>query len=224
MKSILFLVMTAGAGVVGAIEPWRTPEVNSLNRLPARSIVIPCQSEEVALNLAKGIGSKTDSTWIQSLNGEWDFRWKRSPWIKEWEKTSKIAVPGCWQLQGGYDPALYVNVRFPIGFDGSGDPMVEAPEGYTAREYPNPVGLYSCRFKLPWSWRSRRTVIHFGGVSSAFYLRVNGREVGYSEDSRLPAEFDLTPYLNVFGENTVEVEVYKHSDGTYLEWSKRVRP
>ena len=217
MKSILFLVMTAGAGVVGAIEPWRTPEVNSLNRLPARSIVIPCQSEEVALNLAKGIGSKTDSTWIQSLNGEWDFRWKRSPWIKEWEKTSKIAVPGCWQLQGGYDPALYVNVRFPIGFDGSGDPMVEAPEGYTAREYPNPVGLYSCRFKLPWSWRSRRTVIHFGGVSSAFYLRVNGREVGYSEDSRLPAEFDLTPYLNVFGENTVEVEVYKHSDGTYLE-------
>ena len=217
LKLSVLLAAAAFAGVVGAIEPWRTPEVNSINRLPARSVVVPCETEEIALDVIQGFASKTNSRWIKSLNGEWDFKWKRSPYAKEWEKISKITVPGCWQLQGEYDPALYVNVRFPIGFDGSGDPMIEAPEGYTAREYPNPVALYTCKFKRPWRWWFRRTVIHFGGVSSAFYLRVNGKEVGYSEDSRLPAEFDLTPYLNVFGENTIEVEVYKHSDGTYLE-------
>ena len=134
LKISLLLAAAAFAGVVGAIEPWRTPEVNSINRLPARSVVVPCETEEIALDVIQGFASKTNSRWIKSLNGEWDFKWKRSPYAKEWEKTSKISVPGCWQLQGGYDPALYVNVRFPIGFDGSGDPMVEAPEGYTARE------------------------------------------------------------------------------------------
>lgn len=217
LKLPFLLATVAFAGAVGAVEPWRTPDVNAVNRLPARSIVVPCETEEIALDVIQGFASKTNSRWIKSLNGEWDFKWKRSPFAKEWEKSSRITVPGCWQLQGEYDPALYVNTRFPIGFDGSGDPMVEAPEGYTSREYPNPVALYTCEFSLPLIWNSRRTVIHFGGVGSAFYLRVNGREVGYSEDSRLPAEFDITPYLNSFFSNTIEVEVYKHSDGTYLE-------
>ena len=88
---------------------------------------------------------------------------------------------------------------------------------YTSYEYRNPVGLYTTTFKRPWRWWFRRTVLRFEGVSSAFFVRVNGKEVGYSEDSRLPAEFDISPYLRWFGRNTIEVEVYKHSDGTYLE-------
>ena len=128
--------------LAAALAPWQDPQINEINRLPARGVSIPCETEQLAFDILGGERDKFESRWLQSLNGEWDFKWKREP-KRDWEKSAKIAVPGCWQLQGGYDPALYVNVRFPIGFDGSGDPMVEAPEGYTAREYPNPVGLYS---------------------------------------------------------------------------------
>ena len=197
-------------------QPWQDPAVNEINRLPARNLVIPCETEEIAIGIARGEKSKYESRYAMSLNREWDFKWKPSP-EGEWLKTAKIAVPGCWQLQGAYDPPLYVNTRYPIGFDGTGDPMVKPPDGYTAEKFPNPVGLYTTTFKRPWRWYFRRTVLRFYGVSSAFYVRVNGKAVGYAEDSRLPSEFDISPYLKWFGENKVEVEVYKHSDGTYLE-------
>jgi len=81
----------------------------------------------------------------------------------------------------------------------------------------NPVGLYTTTFACPSDWCGRRTVLRFHGVSSAFYVRVNGQTVGYAEDSRLPSEFDLTPYLKDSGANKLEVEVYKHCDGSYIE-------
>lgn len=198
-----------------ALAPWLTPEVNSINRLPARSIVIPCETEDKAFDIQELERPREDSKWIQSLNGQWDFKWKSNP-SNDWEKTGKIKVPGCWQLQGEYDPPLYINIKYPFSATPP-NAMGEVPADYTSFKYRNPVGLYTCKFKRPWSWWFRRTVIHFGGVSSAMYVRVNGKEVGYSEDSRLPAEFDLTPYLKVFGENTLEVEVYKHCDGSFLE-------
>ena len=196
--------------------PWADPSVNAINRLPARAIAVPCESSAMALKIAKGECARTESKWLTSLNGTWDFKWKSDVRSSAWEKVSKLAVPGCWQLQGDFDPPLYTNITFPIPSDGSGDPMLDPPTNYTSRIFRNPVGLYSRTFALPASWKGRRTVIHFGGVSSAMYVRLNGKDVGYSEDSRLPAEFDLTPYL-CEGENALEVEVLKHCDGTFLE-------
>ena len=202
--------------VAAALAPWQDPQVNSINRLPARTMAFPSETEQLAIDIAQWKKPKEASRWVMCLDREWDFKWKRTPG-REWEKSAKIKVPSCWQLQGEYDPALYSNMTYPIQFNLAGDPMVEPPKDYTSFEYRNPVGLYRTTFKRPWRWWFRRTVIRFDGVSSAFYLRVNGKDVGYSEDSRLPAEFDISPYLKWFGTNEIEVEVYKHSDGTYLE-------
>ena len=210
------VALFAVAGVATAKEVWRDPGVVEQNRLPARSIMVPCESAKTALAVAKGEKPRTESKWLQSLNGDWGFKWKHDFYAKEWEKTAKIAVPGCWQLQGEYDPALYTNVTYPIHGWNEGDPYVEPPKDYTSHYYRNPVGLYSRSFSIPADWKGRRVVIHFGGVSSAMFLRVNGKEVGYSQDSRLPAEFDITPFLKD-GDNALEVEVLKHCDGSFLE-------
>ena len=204
--------------------PWMTPAVNSINRLPARAIAVPCESATKALMIAQGDLARTESKWLQSLNGVWGFKWKHTIDYPNWEKEGQITVPSCWQLQGDYDPALYVNSRFPIKDDGTGNPMLDPPQDYTSFYYRNPVGLYTCAFAVPADWKGRRVVIHFGGVSSAMYVRLNGKEIGYSEDSRLPAEFDLTPYIEFGGSfissaksgkiNTLEVEVLKQCDGT----------
>ena len=202
--------------LAAALAPWQDPSVNSINRLPARELIVPCETEELAIAIARGEKKKTESRWVIDLNGEWDFKWKREP-SREWEKSAKIKVPGCWQLQGDYDPPLYVNVRYPIAMDAPRVMTEPEDKNWTSYKYRNPVGLYTTTFKRPWRWWFRRTVMRFEGVSSAFYLRVNGKVAGYSEDSRLPSEFDISPYLKWFGVNTIEVEVYKHCDGTYLE-------
>ena len=212
--SCLFFV---GAAMTFAAEPWEDPAVNSLNRLPARGIAVPCETEDLAFDILQQKRPKGDSRWILPLDGEWDFSWKRSPECADWEKTARLAVPGCWQLQGVFDPPLYANVRYPIAKDAPRVMTAPADTNWTAMAYRNPVGLYKTTFTRPWRWWFRKTTLHFNGVSSAFYVRVNGKTVGYSEDSRLPSEFDLTPYLKWFGANTLEVEVYKHCDGTYLE-------
>ena len=207
----------AAAALQGvAKEMWQDPTVFEKNRLPARAVSVPCESRALALAIAKGEKPRTESKWLESLNGEWDFKWKRSIEVEGWDKTCKIAVPGCWQLQGEFDPALYTNSVYPIAGYKDGDPMTEPPKEYTSYKFRNPVGLYSRTFKLPSGWKGRRVIIHFGGVSSAMYLYVNGKEVGYSQDSRLPAEFDITPYLKD-GENALEVKVLKHCDGTFIE-------
>ncbi len=200
-----------------AAAPWENPQVNAINRLPARGVAVPCETEDLAFDILQQKRPKSDSRWILPLAGDWDFCWKRSPEVADWEKTARLAVPGCWQLQGVFDPPLYTNSRYPIAMDA---PRVSAPPAdtnWTAWAYRNPVGLYKTTFTRPWRWLFRKTTLHFDGVSSAFFVRVNGKAVGYAEDSRLPSEFDLTPYLKWFGKNTLEVEVYKHCDGTYLE-------
>ena len=217
MKTILFGAVLFGGAAVLAAEPWEDPSVNEINRLPARAISIPCESEDMAFDIVQMKRPKGDSRWVVSLNGEWDFKWKSATEVPDWEKAAKILVPGCWQLEGDYDPALYSNSVYPIAMDAPRVTKEPDDKTWTAYKYRNPVGLYTTTFKRPWRWWFRRTILHFNGVSSAFRVRVNGQDVGYGEDSRLPSEFDLTPYLKVFGSNTLEVEVYKHCDGTYLE-------
>ena len=201
-----------------AAAPWEDPAVNAINRLPARTFSVPCETEDLALDIMQNRRPKEASKWVLSLNGTWDFKWKSATSISDWEKTGKIKVPSCWQLEGEYDPPLYTNVRYPIAMDAPRVTKEPEDKSWTAHKYRNPVGLYTTTFRRPsWRWFFRRTILRFNGVSSAFFVRVNGKDVGYAEDSRLPSEFDLTPYLKWFGENTIEVEVHKHCDGTYLE-------
>lgn len=216
LRTLAFFALGVAPLVATAKEPWRDTSVNSINRLPARSVVVPCETKELALEIAKGEKTRYESKYLELLNGDWVFQWKHNAYTPAWEKSAAIKVPGCWQLQGEYDPPLYTNSVYPIFGYKIGDPMVTPPREYTSYYYRNPVGLYSRYFKVPAQWQGRRVVLHFGGFGSAMFVRVNGKEVGYAEDGRLPAEFDITPYL-IEGDNKLEAEVYKHSDGSFIE-------
>ena len=116
----------------------------------------------------------------------------------------KIEVPSNWTMQG-YDKPIYTNVRMPFV---PNPPFVPTED--------NPTGLYHHDFTIPEDWQDRQIIIHFAGVESAFYLWINGQKVGYSQGSRLPAEFDITPYLQL-GRNSLAAMVIRWSDGSYLE-------
>ena len=148
-----------------------------------------------------------EGDWLRSLNGTWQFRYFESPAALDTDRLSywdTIHVPGNIELQG-YGVPVYVNMRneFP-----SHPPQVPA-------EY-NPVGLYRRTFTIPSHWQGRRVIIKFGAVKSAMYLAVNGHTLGYSEDSKTPAEWDITRYLRP-GENEVQVRVVRWCNGSYLE-------
>ncbi|MBQ3746686.1 MAG: beta-galactosidase, partial [Kiritimatiellae bacterium] len=157
---------------------------------------------------------REDSPYVMSLNGDWEFEWRARP-DSAAVRRGRIAVPGCWQLQGDYDPPIYTNYTYPH-VNNPPHIMEDPPTNFTQYVYRNPLGVYRRTFKLPDRWKGRRIVMRFNGVASAFFLRMNGREVGYAEDSRMPAEFDVTPYLDKSG-NLVEVSVYRWCDGSYLE-------
>ena len=190
-----------GKGVAGisggAAMPWEDESISEINRLPARSRLDPVRAD--------------GSCAVISLDGEWDFEWRCGGEVR----CGKIAVPGCWQLQGKFDPPQYVAHGYIFKYD---PPRVdsEPPKDWTTYRYRNPYGIYWRGFTIPESWRGRRVVLRLNGYSSAVYVRLNGRDVGYGEDGRLPSEFDLTPYL-VGGENKLELEVRKFSDGSYVE-------
>ena len=158
-------------------------------------------------------GNRQESPYYRSLNGQWRFSYVKNPDsvpnsfyrddhdLDDWDE---IEVPGNWTMQG-YDKPIYTNVKMPIP---TAPPFVPQED--------NPTGLYQRTFNIPEDWHERQIFVSFDGVESAFYLWVNGQKVGYSQGSRLPAEFDLTPYLRP-GENSMVVMVIRWSDGSYLE-------
>ena len=183
---------------------WQTPSVSSINRMAAHSPLSSWRGE------AEALANKTSPSLI-SLDGQWQFYLFDRPeevpesWLHADSGSEQdITVPGNWQLQG-YDYPIYTNVKYPFPCN---PPLV--PED-------NPTGCYSRVFDLPDSWRDNgSTRIVFNGVNSAFYLWCNGQRVGYSQDSRLPAEFDLTPWLQA-GRNRLSVIVLRWCDGSYME-------
>ncbi|MBX3097742.1 MAG: DUF4981 domain-containing protein, partial [Fimbriimonadaceae bacterium] len=188
---------------------WEDPNVVGINKLPPRATQWPFPEAASATKAE----SKADSPWVMSLNGEWKFRWAGSPDQRpvgfhesrfEDRDWRNIPVPGCWETNG-YGVPIYTNVRYPHS------PTPPSP----GRSY-NPTGWYRHSFQVPESWKGGQVRIRFGGVYSGFVLWLNGREVGYSEDSKGPAEFDLTPFL-VPGENKLAMEVYRWTDGSFLE-------
>jgi len=187
-----------------ASPDWQTPSVSSVNRMPAHSPLSSWRGEAGAL-------ANKPSESLISLDGQWQFCLYDRPeevpgsWLhSDSGLEQNISVPGNWQLQG-YDYPIYTNVKYPFPCN---PPLV--PE-------KNPTGCYSRIFDLPDNWRDNgSTRIVFDGVNSAFYLWCNGHKVGYSQDSRLPAEFDLTPWLQA-GSNRLCVIVLRWCDGSYME-------
>lgn len=197
---------------------WENETINAINKEKARSSWMPYADAVQAL-----AGEWGNSPYYYNLNGTWKFNWVKHPDLRPKDFYSRgydvswwddLVVPSCWQMKG-YGIPIYTNVTFPHA---AKPPyiMEPVPADYTKYEYPNPVGSYVREFTVPAEFAGRRTFIHFAGVESAMYLWVNGKKVGYSEDSRLPAEFDITGYL-IPGSNTLAVEVYQWSDGSYLE-------
>ncbi|MBR6809163.1 MAG: beta-galactosidase subunit alpha, partial [Clostridia bacterium] len=176
-----------------------------LYRLPMRTTFVPFSDEKSALT-----GERALSPYFYLLNGQWDFTFYRS-WLAVKELSGEqgdgekgtIRVPGVWQLQG-YDKPQYTNVRYPIPYD---PPYV--PDDTC-------VGVYERTFVLPESFRGRQTVLRFDGVSSSFYVYVNGELAGYGTCPHLCSEFDITEKIRE-GENRLKVVVLQYSCGTYME-------
>ena len=191
------------------VNDWENPRVVGRNKEPGHVPLVPYTDIHSAL-----IGKRENSPYWRSLNGTWKFRWAPNPdaapddlYLVDLDDSDwdEIPVPANWQLHG-YDVPMYTNVQYPFPIDNL--PGVPHDD--------NPVGSYRTTFNVPMKWDDRRIFIVFEGVDSAFYLWVNGQEVGYSQDSRLPAEFDITPYVKA-GKNVLAVRVYRWSDGSYLE-------
>ncbi|WP_372753218.1 glycoside hydrolase family 2 TIM barrel-domain containing protein [Labilibaculum sp.] len=187
---------------------WENQQVFQMNKEEARASFIPYASVDQAL-----ADKQWESTFFQSLNGKWKFNLSHNPserpfyFFKDDYDTSdwtEIKVPSNWEIEG-FDVPIYTNKKYP---------HEKTPP--TIQDDYNPVGSYKRTFTIPSDWKDKETYIHFGAVSSAFYVWVNEQKVGYSEDSKTPAEFNITDYLKE-GENTVAVEVYRWSDASYLE-------
>jgi len=189
------------------MHDWIDPQVVSRNRLQPHTDVLPYPDRETALD-----GDRTATPWFRSLNGQWAFDLVPTPEdapadfaepgfdASDWDD---IEVPINWQA-AGYGGPHYTNVIYPFPVD---PPHVPTD---------NPTGCYRQTFHVDEDWDGRQIRLHFEGVDSAFHLWVNGERVGYSEGARLPAEFDVSDYVEP-GENTVAVRVYKWTNGSYLE-------
>ena len=205
-------VWRAGIAVEAQAPPlleWQDPAIVGVNKEPARATFTAYPTEALAR-----AGRREASPFYQSLNGGWKFHWVPKPADRpvgfyrvgyDDSAWKTIPVPSNWQFEG-YDVPIYVNITYPWG----------VPDPPRIPAHNNPVGSYRTRFTVPASWDGRDVYLTFDGVESAFYLWVNGGRVGYSEDSRLPAEFNITKYLRA-GENLLAVEVYRWSDASYLE-------
>ncbi|WP_445733085.1 glycoside hydrolase family 2 TIM barrel-domain containing protein [Mariniflexile sp.] len=220
IKKLLILIGVLNTlNSIGQTPPEiQDPYTIGINKLPPRTYIWPSESIESA--------SKTNyesSNWTQSLNGDWRFHWSKDPESRpadfykpafDSKNWSQIPVPSTVERQG-YGVPLYVNVAYPFKVN---PPRVmdEPDSSYTSFKQRNPVSSYIRKFNVPKNWADKQIIIHFAGISSAAFVWINGQKVGYTQGSRLPAEFDITSYL-IQGENSVAVEVYKYCDGSYLE-------
>ncbi len=188
---------------------WEDNHVLQINREPARAYFIP---------YAKQQGDR-----MVSLNGTWQFRWTKTPdeRIRDFYRTDfdastwdKLAVPANWEVNG-YGTPIYISAGYPFKID---PPYVmrEPKKEWTTYVERNPTGQYRRTFTIPDAWQKGQTFLRFEGVMSAFYVWINGQRVGYSQGSMEPSEFNITNYIKK-GENQIAIEVYKYSDGSYLE-------
>ena len=205
-----WVTLTLGAQT---FQEWKDPRINAVNRAPMHANYFAYESDDVA---KKGI--KENSSNFMSLNGVWKFNWVKDAdsrptdfWKtgfndKGWDD---IPVPGVWELHGYGDP-IYVNIGYAWRNQFENNPPFVPTEN-------NHVGSYRKEIMVPVSWKGKDIIAHFGSVTSNLYLWVNGKYVGYSEDGKLEAEFNLTPYLKPGQKNLIAFQVFRWCDGTYLE-------
>ena len=186
-------------------EPWMDLQVNEINRLPVHTSFI-----------AQDENSATMSRFL-SLDGDWKFHWvanlNERPtdfWRLDLDDSTwgTMPVPGMWELNGYGDP-VYVNIGFPWRDNWKNDPPRVPVQD-------NHVGTYRRHITLPAEWKGKQVIAHFGSVTSNINLWVNGQFVGYAEDSKTAAEFDITPYVHE-GDNLLAFQVMRWCDGTYSE-------
>jgi beta-galactosidase len=194
----------------GGARTWVAPEINQMNRLPARatSYTFPDAASALAQD-------RQQSPWFKLLNGTWDFQLAPCPeavpeafiqpqFDASQEGWRPLPVPSNWTMHG-FDKPHYTNITMPFPQE---PPRV--PE-------ENPTGLYRTQFDVPANWNERRIVLHFGGAESVLYVYVNGQPVGMSKDTRLPSEFDITPFVQAGQTNTLAAVVVKWSDASFIE-------
>jgi beta-galactosidase len=210
---IMILFIATATGRQQPAPEWENPKIFSVNAEAMRATFIPYPDAASALK-----NDKKFSTFYQSLNGPWKFNWVTKPTdrpvdffkpdydVSGWKQ---IPVPSNWEFHG-YGVPIYVNSSYEWVKPPSQPDPPHVPHDY------NPVGSYRRNFTIPDSWKSMQVFVHFGAVKSAFYVWINGYYAGYSEDSKTPAEWDITPYLRP-GTNSIALEVYRWSDGSYLE-------
>ena len=205
----LCLPLMAGAQA----NEWLDPTVNQVNRLPMHAAYFAYEDRELA-----DAGDPRQSDNYMSINGTWKFNWVRHADQRPTDfyavgyddrDWGTMPVPGIWEVNGYGDP-LYVNQPYAWHNQFKNNPPLVPTE-------ENHVGSYRREVVVPASWRGKDIIAHFGSVTSNLYLWVNGKYVGYSEDSKLEAEFDLTRYLKPGERNLIAFQVFRWCDGTYLE-------
>ncbi len=211
MKRLIAIAMASISTLLASAQhDWENPHVFGINKLPYHATLqLPSRENECKE--------------IVSLDGKWAFHWSKDPdsrptefYRNDYDISSwdKIDVPGNWQMQG-YGKPIYTNIPYPFKRN---EPSVtsEPPRDWYAYDHRNPVGSYVTSFDVTKEMLSQNLILHFGGVKSAMYVWVNGKQVGYSQNSMSPAEFDVTSFVHE-GKNRLAVEVYRWSDGSYLE-------
>lgn len=212
MKRVGLFIVSLGMLLGGYSQQhdWENHHVLQINREPARAGFIPFGNQK---------GDR-----MLSLDGTWRFRWTKTPEerVLDFYRTdfddatwTNFPVPANWEVNG-YGTPIYASAGYVFRID---PPYVmkEPKKKFTTYEERNPVGQYRRSFLLPDEWtKEGQTFLRFDGVMSAFYVWINGERVGYSEGSMEASEFNITPYLHA-GENQIAVEVYRYSDGSYLE-------
>lgn len=211
---VLFTLLVKAQNLPSELQ---TPEIVSVNRLPMRANAYAFESRALAEKRAK-----EKSAYFISLNGSWKFNWVKDPRKRPMDffqanyddsKWDNFKVPANWETNG-YGTPIYVNQ--PYEFAGRQLTGSRMNPPFDIPVDNNPVGSYRKKITIPESWDGRQIFISLGAVKSAFFIWVNGKKVGYSEDSKLAAEFDITKYVKA-GENLIALQVYRWSDGSYLE-------
>ena len=212
-RFILPILAAASMSLCAATPEWQDPNVNAVNRLPMHATFFPYASAESANRETP----KNEKNYL-SLHGDWKFNWVQNADQRPTDfykvnyddsKWGTMPIPGNWELYGYGDP-IYVNVGYPWrGHFENNPPTVPTDH--------NNVGTYRKSFVIPADWKGKQVIAHLGSVTSNVYVYVNGKFVGYSEDSKLEPEFDITPYIKPGQENQISFQVFRWCDGTYLE-------
>lgn len=213
---------TSPENVHGKAE-WENEQIFAINKEEGHNTFVPFSSVE-SLKKSESFNqpwATPASDLYYSLNGTWKFHWVKQPserpvnfYKTDYDVSSwkEIPVPANMEMQG-YGTPIYTNVTYPFK---NYPAMIVPQKGYTNEKEPNPVGSYRRDFTVPANWDGKEIFLHFNGVYSGFYVWINGKKVGYSQGSNNDAEFNITKYLKP-GNNTIAVEVYRWTDGSYLE-------